>query len=70
MLDLWLHGRLVSSSPFLRAHVDGRRLRREDIEVVAGSGAVPFNRTWFGGHAVDVEPKAGKPLLPSRGKRN
>jgi DNA-binding HxlR family transcriptional regulator len=33
--------------PELRA-ASGRRLRLEDVEVVAGSGAVPFNRKRFG----------------------
>jgi len=33
--------------PQLRA-ADGKKLRLEDVEVVAGAGAVPFNRRRFG----------------------
>jgi DNA-binding HxlR family transcriptional regulator len=46
----------------------GRPLRLEDVEVVAGSGAVPFNRRRFGGGAVDAA-KAGEPARTSRRKR-
>ena len=45
----------------------GKPLRLEDVEVVAGSGAVPFNRKRFGSGAVD--PKAGEPARTLRGKR-
>ena len=46
----------------------GRPLRLEDVEVVAGSGAVPFNRRRFGSEAVDAA-KAGEPARTSRRKR-
>jgi DNA-binding HxlR family transcriptional regulator len=32
---------------------DGKPLQLEDIEIVPGSGAVPFNRQRFGGQAAD-----------------
>jgi DNA-binding HxlR family transcriptional regulator len=41
--------------PELRA-ASGKKLRLEDVEVVAGSGAVPFNRRRFG--APGAEPRA------------
>jgi hypothetical protein len=31
----------------------GKPLRLEDVEIVAGAGAVPFNRKRFGGNAAD-----------------
>lgn len=39
----------------------GKPLRLEDVEIVAGAGAVPFNRKRFGGNAADrgvVDPNA------------
>jgi hypothetical protein len=36
----------------------GKPLRLEDVEVVAGSGAVAFNRERFGGAARDARPAA------------
>jgi DNA-binding HxlR family transcriptional regulator len=47
--------------PQLRA-ASGKRLALEDVEVVAGSGAVPFNRKRFGAH----RGKAGKVLRRPR----
>jgi DNA-binding HxlR family transcriptional regulator len=47
----------------------GRPLRLEDVEVVAGSGAVPFNRRRFGGEAVDAALKTAEPTRTSRRKR-
>jgi DNA-binding HxlR family transcriptional regulator len=43
----------------------GKPLRLEDVEVVAGSGAVPFNRTRFGAPAshdgeVDTKPRVSR----------
>ena len=35
---------------------DGKPLQLEDVEVVAGSGAVPFNRKRFGAGGADDEP--------------
>src|SRR5262245_57456688 len=46
----------------------GQPLRLEDVEVVAGSGAVPFNRRRFGGGAVDAA-NAGEPARTSGRKR-
>jgi DNA-binding HxlR family transcriptional regulator len=43
----------------------GKRLRLEDVEVVAGSGAVPFNRKRFGAAAATAPGK----LRASRRKR-
>jgi DNA-binding HxlR family transcriptional regulator len=45
----------------------GKPLRLEDVEVVAGSGAVPFNRKRFGGAAA--APVKGASSRVSRGKR-
>ena len=45
----------------------GAPLRLEDIEIVPGSGAVPFNRKRFG--AGDKPSAAPKPSRPSGGKR-
>jgi DNA-binding HxlR family transcriptional regulator len=41
---------------------DGKPLQLEDVEIVAGSGAVPFNRKRFGGRPSDAKarPKGGK----------
>jgi hypothetical protein len=47
----------------------GQPLRLEDVEVAAGSGAVPFNRRRFGGGAVDAASKAAEPTRTSRRKR-
>jgi hypothetical protein len=40
-------------------------LQLEDVEVVAGSGAVPFNRKRFGGQLPDakVKPKSASRVL-------
>jgi DNA-binding HxlR family transcriptional regulator len=47
----------------------GKPLRLEDVEIVAGSGAVPFNRKRFGGRAVVGPAKAGaKSRVASRRK--
>jgi hypothetical protein len=43
----------------------GKPLRLEDVEVVAGSGAVPFNRKRFGAAAATAPGK----LRASRRKR-
>lgn len=37
----------------------GKPLRLEDVEVIAGSGAVPFNRKRFGGLASQDEKRVG-----------
>jgi DNA-binding HxlR family transcriptional regulator len=47
----------------------GKPLRLEDVEVVAGAGAVPFNRKRFGASAPTGSAKADtKPRVPSRRK--
>jgi hypothetical protein len=46
----------------------GQPLRLEDVEAVAGSGAVSFNRRRFGDDAVDAA-KAGESARTSRRKR-
>jgi DNA-binding HxlR family transcriptional regulator len=46
----------------------GKPLRLEDVEVVAGAGAVPFNRKRFGGDAAD-RVAAGAKAPVSRRKR-
>ena len=47
----------------------GKPLRLEDVEVVAGSGAVPFNRKRFGAAAATARPKTSAKSRLSRGKR-
>lgn len=47
----------------------GKPLRLEDVEVVPGSGAVPFNRKRFGGTA-SAEASAGVRASAQRRKRN
>jgi DNA-binding HxlR family transcriptional regulator len=44
---------------------DGKPLRLEDVEIVAGAGALPFNRKRFGGDTAAPDTKA--PI--SRSKR-
>ena len=46
----------------------GKPLRLEDVEVVAGAGAVPFNRKRFGGGASG-RTAAGAKVAPSPRKR-
>jgi len=46
----------------------GKPLRLEDVEIVAGAGAVPFNRKRFGGDAAD-RAAAGAKGPVSRRKR-
>lgn len=46
----------------------GKPLRLEDVEIVAGAGAVPFNRKRFGGDATD-RVAAGRKAPVSRRKR-
>lgn len=53
--------------PELRAS-SGKPLRLEDVEIVAGAGAVPFNRRRFGGDAAD-HAAAGAKAPVSRRKR-
>lgn len=53
--------------PELRTR-SGKPLRLEDVEVVAGAGAVPFNRKRFGGDAAD-RAMAGVKAPVSRRKR-
>ena len=55
-------GRAITYPKLLNA--SGKPLRLEDVEVIAGSGAVPFNRRRFGaaGEAVEAAP-------PSRRER-
>jgi DNA-binding HxlR family transcriptional regulator len=58
-------GRNVQYPELLSA--SGKPLRLEDVEVVAGSGAVPFNRKRFGGAAAAPVRRASSRV--SRGKR-
>src|SRR6266852_9508295 len=54
-------GQPVEYRPLLSAR--GEPLQLEDIEIVPGSGAVPFNRKRFGGqlaHDIAVEPKGAR----------
>lgn len=46
----------------------GKPLRLEDVEVIPGAGAVPFNRKRFGSTAASEKP-GGVPARVSRGKR-
>jgi DNA-binding HxlR family transcriptional regulator len=51
-------GRQIGYPPLLGSH--GRPLELEDIEIVPGSGAVPFNRKRFGGrpaHKAAIKPQ-------------
>jgi DNA-binding HxlR family transcriptional regulator len=48
---------------------NGRPLELEDIEIVPGTGAVPFNRKRFGGHPsqdVTIKPKHAPPRVPRK----
>jgi DNA-binding HxlR family transcriptional regulator len=61
-------GREIKHPKLLTA--SGKPLRLEDVEVVAGAGAVAFNRKRFGGAAVAGPAKAGtKSRVSSRRKR-
>ena len=46
----------------------GKPLRLEDVEIVAGSGAVPFNRKRFGGGVAGPAKAAAKAHTSSRRK--
>jgi DNA-binding HxlR family transcriptional regulator len=47
----------------------GKTLQLEDVEIVAGSGAVPFNRKRFGGEAKPEQAKrARRKSAPGKGK--
>lgn len=59
-------GHPIEYPEFKRA--DGQPLRLEDVEVVAGAGAVGFNRKRFGG-GPGSRNAAGPPAGVSRGKR-
>ena len=48
-------GRQIEYPPLLSAH--GELLQLEDVEIVAGSGAVPFNRRRFGGQVPETTAK-------------
>jgi len=56
-------GRQIEYPTLLSAR--GKRLQLEDIEIVAGSGAVPFNRKRFGGQLppAKVKPKGASRVL-------
>jgi DNA-binding HxlR family transcriptional regulator len=47
----------------------GKPLRLEDVEVVAGSGAVPFNRKRFGGATANAPAKTAAKARASRRRR-
>jgi DNA-binding HxlR family transcriptional regulator len=59
-------GRAIAYPQLVNA--SGKPLRLEDVEVVAGSGAVPFNRKRFGTVASGSKA-AGATTRPSRRKR-
>jgi hypothetical protein len=44
----------------------GKPLQLEDIEIVPGSGAVPFNRQRFGGRTPEVRGEAKASGRPRR----
>jgi DNA-binding HxlR family transcriptional regulator len=48
-------GRQIEYPPLLSAR--GKPLQLEDVEIVAGSGAVPFNRKRFGGQVSRAKAK-------------
>jgi hypothetical protein len=50
-------GRQIEYPTLLSAR--GKPLELEDIEIVAGSGAVPFNRQRFGGQRPPAKVKPG-----------
>ncbi len=50
-------GRQIEYPTLLSAR--GKPLQLEDVEIVAGSGAVPFNRKRFGGQRPPVKVKPG-----------
>lgn len=50
-------------------NASGKPLRLEDVEVVPGSGAVPFNRKRFGTTVSRGTAPSGAPPAASRGKR-
>ena len=50
-------------------NASGKPLRLEDVAVVPGSGAVPFNRKRFGAALARGPATAGPPPSASRGKR-
>jgi DNA-binding HxlR family transcriptional regulator len=57
-------GRQIEYPTLLSAR--GKPLQLEDVEIVAGSGAVPFNRKRFGGQlaqGVSIKPKAAHGVL-------
>lgn len=60
-------GRLIEY-PGLRTS-DGKPLRLEDVEVVAGSGAVPFNRKRFGEGASDRAMADAKASVSGRKRK-
>jgi DNA-binding HxlR family transcriptional regulator len=47
----------------------GKPLRLEDVEVVAGAGAVPFNRKRFGGDATDRVAAVRKTPISGRKRK-
>jgi DNA-binding HxlR family transcriptional regulator len=51
-------GRQIEYPALLSAH--GKPLQLEDVEIVAGSGAVPFNRLRFGGRVPEARAKPGR----------
>jgi DNA-binding HxlR family transcriptional regulator len=60
-----ISGRQIEYPPALSAR--GKPLQLEDIEVVAGSGAVPFNRKRFSAHLaqdISIKPRAASGVLP------
>jgi DNA-binding HxlR family transcriptional regulator len=66
-----ISGRQIEYPEVLGSH--GRPLALEDIVIVAGSGAVPFNRKRFGGqsvHSVSIKPKGAGQAPRKRSRRD
>jgi DNA-binding HxlR family transcriptional regulator len=57
-------GRQIEYPPLLSAH--GKPLQLEDVEIVAGSGAVPFNQRRFGGQIQETTAKPERAVRRGR----
>jgi hypothetical protein len=63
-------GRQIEYPTLLSAR--GKPLQLEDVEIVAGSGAVPFNRKRFGGQSAQdqsIKPEAAREILRKFARR-
>jgi DNA-binding HxlR family transcriptional regulator len=61
------HARRPIEYPELRT-AGGKPLRLEDVEVIPGAGAVPFNRKRFGAASTGKPTEAPKRASPRKGK--